>query len=103
MSVVFLARRFRAIVAIEIFAFTDAASGKELTTSRISAINTVSAVTTVINLHPDITIVAIEVKLAFLFATIAFATAIHLLIVAVTFSMDSVMTVALRFCKLAGD
>ena len=100
-----LVRLFHAtiVVAIKIFAFANAASGKELTTSRVLAINTVSTVTTVIYLHPDITIVAIEVKFTFLFATITFATAIHLLIVVVTFSMNSVMTVTLRFCKLAGN
>ena len=100
-----LVRLFHAtmVVAIKIFAFANAASGKELATLRILAFNTVSTVATVINLHPDITVIAVEVKLTFLFTTITFATAIHLLIVAITFSMNSVMAVTLRFCKLAGN
>ena len=102
MVAMMFARRFRAIViAMDIFAFVNAASGKELMTFRIHAIDTVCAVTAVINLHPNFTIGAIEVELAFLFTAIAFATAIHFLIVVVTFCMNSIMAVAPRFCKLA--
>ena len=102
--VVPLTRRFRAVViTMEIFTFANAASRKELMTSRIHAIDTVCAVSAVINLHPNFAIGAIEVKPTFLFTTEALATAVHFLIVVITFSMYSIMAVALRFCILAGD
>lgn len=102
MVVMFLARRFRTIViAMDIFAFSDATSSKVLMTLRVHAFNTICAVATVIDLHPDITIGAIKIELTFLFTTIAFATAVHFLIVAVTFYLDSIVTVAFRFYELA--
>ena len=97
-------RRIRTIdVMASLFAFANAVYRIELMTLRVHALDFFSAVTAVINLHPDFTIVAIEIELAFLIATIAFATAVHLLIVSITFSMNSVMTVALRFSKPASN
>ena len=97
-----LTRRFRAVViALGIFTFTNGTSGKELLGTRIQAFDTVGAVATVINLHPDITVTAIEIEIAFFFTTVAFATAVHFLIVIITFRMNSIMTVALRFSKFA--
>ena len=99
-----LTRRFRTISTIlEVFAFTNGTGSKEPLVARIQAFDTVSAVATVINLHPDITVIAVEVEIAFFFTTVAFATAEHLLIVVVTFHMNSIMAIALRFSKLAAN
>ena len=96
-----LTRRFRTVViSMEVFAFANTASDKVLVTLRVHAFDTVSPVATVINLHPDFAVGAIEIELTFLFTTVAFATAIHFLIVVVAFCMNSVMTIALRFSKL---
>jgi hypothetical protein len=84
-------------MTVHVFAFPDRTGRKELATVRIKAFNAVGFVTTEINLHPNVTIGAIEVVIAFLFATDALTTAIHLLIVSITFCMNTVMTVALRF------
>ena len=98
------ARRFRTIgAALEVFAFTNGTGCKESLSTRIQAFNTVCAVTAVINLHPDVTVAAIEIKIAFLFTTHAFATAEHLLIVVVAFRMNSIMAIAPRFSKLAAN
>ena len=97
-----LARRLRAIeIAMKVFAFADGTSGKELLVTRIHALDAVGAVATEIDLHPDVTVAAVEVEIAFLFTTDAFASAVHTLIVTVTFRMNSVMAVALRFRILA--
>ena len=84
-------------ITMQIFAFSDAADCKILATALIHAFNAVWLITTVIYAHPSIAIGAVEVKVAFLFATDALATAIFLLIGFVTIRMNSIMTVALRF------
>ena len=99
-----LTRRFRTIViALSVFAFTNGTSSKELLGTRIQAFDAVSAVATVINLHPNVTVIAIEIEIAFFFTTVAFATAEHFLIVVVAFHMNSIMAIALRFSKLAAN
>ena len=101
---VMFARRFRTIGTIlEVFAFTNGTGSKEPLVARIQAFDTVSAVATVIDLHPDVTVIAVEIEIAFLFTTHAFATAVHLLIVVVAFRMNSIMAIALRFSKLAAN
>ena len=96
--------RMRAVqIAMKIFTFANSARSKELFGAWIVALDTIGTVTTEINLHPDITIVAVEVEVAFLVTTVAFATTIHFLIVFVAFGMDSVMAVALRFRILANN
>ena len=101
---VMFTRRFRTIGAtLEVFAFTNGTGCKEPLVTRIQAFDTVCTVATVINLHPDVTVIAVEIEIAFLFTTHAFATAVHLLIVVVAFRMNSIMAIALRFSKLAAN
>ena len=97
-------RRFRAVGSIlEVFAFANRTSGKELLSTRIHAFDTVCTVATVIDFHPDVTVVAIEIEIAFLFTTHAFAATKHFLIVVVTFCMNSIIAIAPRFRKLTAN
>ena len=84
-------------IAMDIFAFGNAADSKVLATALVHTFKAVCLITTEVDSQPSIAIGAVEVIIAFLFATDALTTAIHLLIVFVTFRMNSVMAVALRF------